>query len=103
MMIGSILAPHAVTGVGAPLGASGASPTRGAAGGDFTSVLAYVAASAVDSLKAGEAAAVSGIHGGAPVQQVVESMMTAEQAMQTAIAVRDKLVAAYQEISRMAV
>ena len=29
--------------------------------------------------------------------------MNAEQALQTAIAVRDKLVSAYQEISRMAI
>jgi flagellar hook-basal body complex protein FliE len=29
--------------------------------------------------------------------------MNAEQALQTAVAVRDKLISAYQEISRMAI
>jgi flagellar hook-basal body complex protein FliE len=35
------------------------------------------------------------------VQQVVEAVMAAEQALQSAIAVRDKVVSAYLEISRM--
>lgn len=39
--------------------------------------------------------------GQASVQQVVEAVMSAEQSLQTALAVRDKVVAAYQEISRM--
>ena len=39
----------------------------------------------------------------APVQQVVETVMNAEQALQTAVAVRDKLLSAYQEITRMAI
>jgi flagellar hook-basal body complex protein FliE len=32
---------------------------------------------------------------------VVEHVMSAEQSLQTAIAIRDKVVSAYQEISRM--
>jgi flagellar hook-basal body complex protein FliE len=35
------------------------------------------------------------------VQQVVEAMMNAERNLQTVIAVRDKVVSAYQEISRL--
>ena len=36
-------------------------------------------------------------------QQVVAAVMSTEQTLQAAIAVRDKVVAAYQEISRMAI
>lgn len=70
---------------------------------DFGDVMIQVAARATETLKAGEAAAISGIQGRASVQQVVEAVMSAEQALQTAIAIRDKVVAAYQEISRMAI
>jgi len=70
---------------------------------DFASVFASVAAEAVSSVRAGEQAAISGIQGKVPVQQVVEAVMSAEQTLQTAIAMRDKVVAAYQEISRMAI
>lgn len=70
---------------------------------DFSTMLARMSSTAVDSVKAGEAAAISGIQGRVSVQQVVEAVMSAEQTLQTAIAVRDKVVAAYQEISRMAI
>jgi flagellar hook-basal body complex protein FliE len=33
---------------------------------------------------------------------VVEAVMSTEQTLQAAIAIRDKVVAAYQELSRMA-
>jgi flagellar hook-basal body complex protein FliE len=56
-----------------------------------------------DTMKAGEAASIAGIQGKASVQQVVEAVMSAEQTLQTAIAIRDKVVAAYQEIARMAI
>ncbi len=69
----------------------------------FGDMMVQVAAGATETLKAGEAAAISGIQGRASVQQVVEAVMSAEQALQTAIAIRDKVVAAYQEISRMAI
>ncbi len=77
------------------------SATPAAGGGDFGKVLADVASNTVDSLKAGESAAISGISGARSVQSVVEAMLNADQALQTAVAVRDKLVSAYQEISRM--
>ncbi|NIX75014.1 flagellar hook-basal body complex protein FliE [Microvirga terricola] len=70
---------------------------------DFGDVMLQVASRATETLKAGEAAAISGIQGRASVQQVVEAVMSAEQALQTAISIRDKVVAAYQEISRMAI
>jgi len=76
--------------------------TSAAQGTDFASVLANVAAEGVQTMRAGEAAALGGLQGKTSVQQVVEAVMSAEQTLQAAIAVRDKVVAAYQEISRMA-
>jgi flagellar hook-basal body complex protein FliE len=81
----------------------GGPAAAGAAPSDFGQMLAQVASEAVNSLKAGEQAAISGVHGKASVQQVVEALMSAERSLQTAIAVRDKVTSAYLEISRMAI
>jgi flagellar hook-basal body complex protein FliE len=81
----------------------GVAASAGVAQASFSDMMAQVATTAVDTLKAGEAASISGIQGKASVQQVVEAVMSAEQTLQTAIAIRDKVVAAYQEISRMAI
>jgi flagellar hook-basal body complex protein FliE len=79
-------------------------PSAGAVqGADFSQMLAQVAADAAGSIKAGEAAAISGIQGKASVQQVVDAVLSAERTLQTTLAVRDKMVAAYQEISRIAI
>ena len=75
--------------------------TPAVGGSDFGKVLADVSSSTVDALKAGESAAIGGITGSRSVQSVVDAMLNAEEALNTAIAVRDKLVSAYQEISRM--
>ncbi|MBD8877011.1 MULTISPECIES: flagellar hook-basal body complex protein FliE [Roseibium] len=69
----------------------------------FTDTLANVSQEAVDRIKAGEAASIAGVDGQASVQQVVEAVMAAESSLQTAIAIRDKVVTAYQEISRMTI
>lgn len=74
-----------------------------AAGSTFGEVLNQFAAQTVESLKHGEAAAISGVEGKASIQKVVGAVMDAERGLQTAIALRDKAVAAYQEISRMAI
>lgn len=70
-------------------------------GADFTQMLASMARDAVTTVKTGEAVAMAGMQGQASVQQVVEAVMQAEQTMQTMVAVRDKVVGAYLEISRM--
>ena len=72
-------------------------------GDDFGSMLASMASDTFDTLKAAEATSVAGITDKASVQQVVESVMAAEQSLQTALAVRDKVVSAYLEISRMTI
>lgn len=69
----------------------------------FDGVLEQVAADAIGTLKTGEAASVSAIQGKVSAQRVVEAVMSAEQTLQVAIAVRDKVVQAYQEVTRMAI
>jgi flagellar hook-basal body complex protein FliE len=81
----------------------GTTAASASAPADFGQMLSQVASDAVSSLKTGEATAISGIQGKASVQQVVEAVMNAQQNLQTAIAIRDKLVSAYQEVSRMAI
>ena len=68
---------------------------------DFGAMLASCSASAAGALKTAEATSIAGIQGQASVQQVVEAVMSAEQTLQGAIAIRDKVVAAYLELSRM--
>ena len=77
---------------------SGASPQGGQ---DFASLLGRLAGDAAGAVQQGEAAAIAGIQGGLPLQTVVDKVMAAERTLQAALAVRDKAVSAYQEISRM--
>ncbi len=98
----------ALSGVGQSSPVQGNAAIRSSAavaepGSDFGSVLARMAGDTVDTIKSAEAMSVAGIRDKASVQQVVESVMAAEQSLQTAIAVRDKVVSAYMEISRMAI
>jgi flagellar hook-basal body complex protein FliE len=72
-----------------------------AAGTSFDKVFDQVG-EVINNLKSGEAAAISGLQGQTSVQNVVESVMTAERSLQTAISIRDKLVSA-QSISQMAI
>ncbi|ORE95803.1 flagellar hook-basal body complex protein FliE [Acuticoccus yangtzensis] len=70
-------------------------------GDSFEAMFAKVAGNARDALRAGEAAAISGVQGTSSVQDVVQSLITAEEHLRAAVAVRDRVVAAYQEIARM--
>jgi flagellar hook-basal body complex protein FliE len=69
----------------------------------FDTVIKQVATDAIGTLKAGEAASISAVQGKESARRVVEALMSAEQALQTAVAVRDKVVQAYQEVVRMSI
>lgn len=84
--------------------ASGARPAEGTGQAEapaFGDVLKDYAASAAAALKTGEAAALAGIEGRIPLQTMVDQVLAAERTLQAAVAVRDKLVSSYLEISRM--
>jgi flagellar hook-basal body complex protein FliE len=83
---------------------SGTAPTtapKAAPENDFAQTMASMAADAISTVKTGETTAIAGMQGKAPLQQVVQAVMQADQALRTVVAVRDKVVGAYQEISRM--
>jgi flagellar hook-basal body complex protein FliE len=61
---------------------------------DFASHLA-------DTVRAGEGAAIAGVRGDMPLQKVVETVMEAERTLTTAVSIRDKIVSAYLEMTRM--
>lgn len=69
----------------------------------FTELLESTARESVQTIRAGEAAAVAGLQGTMPVQQVVEATMAMESALKVTVALRDRVVEAYQEILRMSV
>ena len=108
-MIDPVLPPGASATVG-PRSVGGAdfATTRGVApadraeaGVDFGTMLTQMTADAASVVRHAEATSIAGIQGRASVQQVVEAVMAAEQTLQGAVAIRDKVVAAYLEISRM--
>lgn len=68
---------------------------------DFAQMLRNSAAEAVDTVREGDATAAAGLTGKAGLQQVVEATMAMESTVKVSIAVRDKLVEAYQEVLRM--
>jgi flagellar hook-basal body complex protein FliE len=100
-LAGAVGAAKPLETLGRAIAGADAAPAPGAQ--SFGQVLAELSSGAIDSLKRGEAAAISGLQGNAPIQQVVEAVMEAERSLQTAIAIRDKVVAAYQELSRMTI
>ncbi|GJD52831.1 Flagellar hook-basal body complex protein FliE [Methylobacterium crusticola] len=96
-------AAPATPGAAAMPGIAAMPGTAAAPGSDFGDIMAQFAAGVRTSLRDGEAAAVAGLQGRASAQQVVEAVMSAEQSLQTAVAIRDKVVAAYLDLSRMAI
>jgi flagellar hook-basal body complex protein FliE len=74
---------------------------RDAGGTDFATMLRSAANESVDALKQGEAASVLGVAGKLDVTQVVTAVSNAQLTLQTAVAVRDRVVSSYQEIMRM--
>ena len=46
---------------------------------------------------------IEALQGKADTREVVDAVMSAEQSLQTAVAIRDKIVTAYLEVSRMAI
>ncbi|MBY6242169.1 flagellar hook-basal body complex protein FliE [Methylosinus sp. Sm6] len=104
------LVPGIVSSVAADIGVSALQGVTGKAtvapkveGPSFSEVLGQLTTDVVDTLKSSEATSIASVQGKASVQQVVDQVMAAERTLQTAIAVRDKAVGAYQEISRMTI
>ncbi|PRD51652.1 flagellar hook-basal body complex protein FliE [Phyllobacterium myrsinacearum] len=74
-----------------------ASPAVATGQPSFDSVLSQV----TGKLQNAEAVSLKSMTGDVPTRDVVNAVMDAEKSLQTAIAIRDKIVQAYLEISRM--
>jgi flagellar hook-basal body complex protein FliE len=83
----------------APAAVSSTASSTGGAG--FGEVMAQASGEALHTLKSAESTSMAGIEGKVGVQQVVDSVMSAERTLQTGLAIRDKTVAAWQQISQM--
>ncbi|KQS80967.1 flagellar hook-basal body protein FliE [Rhizobium sp. Leaf384] len=70
------------------------------AGQSFSDVFSGMASEMTNSLRSAETASIQGISGKANTREVIDAVMSAEQSLQTAIAIRDKIVTAYLEIAR---
>jgi flagellar hook-basal body complex protein FliE len=81
-------------------GGQGAAP---AAGADFGGVLQQALAGVVDSNRQAEALSTQAIQGQGNILDVVSAVSKAELSLQTTIAVRDRVVQAYQDIMHMSI
>ena len=93
------LAPAGVT--PAPARAPGQGTAAQPPAASFGALLERVLTEAVDAGRTSEAQATQAVAGGANLQEVVEAVNAAEITLQTVVAVRDRMISAYQEILRM--
>ena len=86
----------------ASMGAPGATPTGGATeGNSFGDALSRAGPNAVNSGHQADAASTRNLRGEGSVTDLVVAVGRAELTLQTAVAVRDRVVSAYQEVMRM--
>ncbi|TAN12710.1 MAG: flagellar hook-basal body protein FliE [Rhizobiaceae bacterium] len=83
------------------LAASGANPTDIAT--SFTQALTNAVSKTADSLTNAQQMSIQALQGKGDTRQVVDAVLNAQQSLQTAIAIRDKIVSAYLDISRMSI
>lgn len=83
------------------LGKAEPADDRAVPGTDFASLLKDGAKAAIDAGKASEELSKQGLAGKADVRDVVAAVNNAELTLQTVIAVRDKVISAYNDILHM--
>ncbi len=72
-------------------------------GGSFADTLKGFAEDTMGSLKEGEQAATAGATGKADLASIVTAISKAEMMLQTVVTIRDKVITAYQDISKTAI
>lgn len=85
-------------------GASGLAPRNSvsrAQGESFADLLSQTGANLVQNLKSAEGLSLQALAGNADVREVASAVMSAEQTLQISMSIRDKIVSAYLELSRM--
>ena len=82
-------------------GAAGASGAGGVGGSSFADLVKGAIENTVQSSKAAETQMAAQVQGKAEMVDVVTAVAAAEASLETVMAVRDQVIAAYQEIMRM--
>ena len=83
------------------VGAGGAATTGAAGAPDFSNFLATALKDGIGTMKQGETMAARQVAGQANIVDVVNAVNQAEITLDTVVAVRDKVVQAYQSIMNM--
>lgn len=84
-----------------PFGGTDAADKVEGSGSDFSSMLKDAAKVAIGATKDAEKMSAAGITGKADIREVVNAVNNAELTLETVVAVRDKVINAYNEIMRM--
>jgi len=95
---------QAIANIGSTSGGAGAAATSGAGGaglGDFSNFLSTALKDGIGQMKQGETMAARQVSGQANIVDVVSAVNQAEITLDTVVAVRDKVVQAYQSIMNM--
>lgn len=82
------------------LGSSALTPGQNT-GMSFGEMLGNMASDTVNNLKGAEAMSFKAIQGKANTREVVDAVLEAQQSLQTALSLRDKIVSAYLEVTKM--
>src|SRR5690242_12455574 len=83
-------------GAGAPSASTASAPGQG-----FGAMLHDAMKDAVGTMRTGEEAAAQGATGKGDIVQVVNAVTSAELTLETVVAIRDRVIAAYQDIMKM--
>jgi flagellar hook-basal body complex protein FliE len=93
---GADTATGLVPGGAAPLAGEGIATS-------FADALNQTVGKTIGTLQNAEQMSIQALKGDADTREVVDAVMSAQQSLQTAVAIRDKIVSAYLEVSRMAI
>lgn len=94
-------APIGPTQAAAAYRAAASAPSGAAEGAGFGATLQRAVAGAVELGRSADAATTQALLGQGSVSDVVLAVSRAELALQTTVAVRDRVVSAYQDVMRM--
>ncbi len=70
-------------------------------GGDFMGMVKSAAEKSLNTLKAGEVQSAKAVTGETTLPDLIQAVSAAEMTLQTTVAVRDRMISAYQDIMRM--
>jgi flagellar hook-basal body complex protein FliE len=83
------------------MAASQAFDTQASPNVSFVDALKSTAMDQVQTVQQSETMSMNAMHGRASLQEVVQATVKAELAVETALAIRNKMIESYQEIMRM--